>query len=63
MGRKSGKRPGPPQQQGGPSLFFIIALALGIVLLFWGAWTVVRQPQPRPKPLGRITITRTIDAS
>ena len=63
MGRKSGKRPGRPEEQGRPSLFFIIALAIGIVLLLWGAWVAIRQPVSRAKPLGRVTIARGIDAA
>ena len=63
MGRKSGRRPGRPEEQERPSLFFIIALALGIVLLLWGAWVVIHQPVSRSKNLGRVTIARAIDAA
>ena len=62
MGRKSGRRPGGPREQERPSLFFIIALAVGIVLLLWGAWVVISRPVT-PKNVGRVVMARTIDAA
>jgi hypothetical protein len=63
MGRKSGRRPGRPEAARGPSLFFIIALTIGIVLLLWGAWTVIHQPVTRSKDLGRVGAVCAVDAA
>jgi hypothetical protein len=43
MGRGTTRRP-KPKQRGGPSLFFLIALAIGIVILAWVAINAIRKP-------------------
>jgi hypothetical protein len=63
MGRKSGRRPGGPEVQRGPSLFFIIALTIGLVLLLWGAWTVIHQPVTRSKDLGHVGAVYAVDTA
>jgi hypothetical protein len=56
MGRRSGRRPRGSQEAGGPSLFFIIALTVGVILLLWGAWVVIRTPLSPVNKRGRAAI-------
>jgi hypothetical protein len=63
VGRKSGRRPGRAEEQRRPSLFFIIALAIGIALLVWGASVVIRRPVSNSKSLGRVVIVAGADAA
>ena len=35
---------------GGPSIWFFVALAIGIALLAWAAITVIRTPVQTPQP-------------
>jgi hypothetical protein len=63
VGRKSGRRPGRVDEQRRPSLFFIIALAIGVALLVWGAIVVIRRPVSNTKSLGRVVIAIGIDAA
>lgn len=46
MGRGTTRRP-KPKQHGGPSLFFLIALAIGIAILAWVAIHAIRKPAVR----------------
>ena len=43
MGRGTTRRR-KPKQRGGPSIFFIIALAIGVALLIWAFTQVVSKP-------------------
>ncbi len=38
------------EESGGPSVYFFIALAIGVALLVWAAVTVIRTPVETPKP-------------
>jgi hypothetical protein len=51
MGNRTKRPPGrPKQQQGRPSLFFIIALAIGIAVLMWMFAGAVRKPATPKAP-------------
>jgi hypothetical protein len=51
MGRKTTRRPGRRQEINRPSTFFIVALAIGLILFFIGLAIIVRRPQ-KPQRLG-----------
>jgi len=46
MGRGTTRRP-KPKESSRPSIFFIIALAIGIALLVWAFSRVIRRPASR----------------
>jgi hypothetical protein len=50
VGRRTTRRPGRAKQTNRPSLFFIIALAVGLVLvLSLFIWSLSHAPKPKPK--------------
>lgn len=46
MGRGTTRRP-KPKESGRPSIFFIIALAIGIALLVWAFSQMISKPVPK----------------
>ncbi len=52
MGAKIRRKRKDMPAAGRPSLFFIIALALGLILLAWVAFEAITHPQTPPKKTG-----------
>ncbi|HYM59668.1 MAG TPA: hypothetical protein VEZ11_02110 [Thermoanaerobaculia bacterium] len=50
MSRRTTRRRKRDADRKGPSLFFFIALAAGLVLLAWGFFAIVRKPVQQPRP-------------
>ena len=46
MGRGTTRRP-KPKERGGPSVFFIVALIIGVALLIWVFTQVIGRPATR----------------
>jgi len=59
MGRGTTRRP-KRKESGRPSIFFILALALGIVLLVWAFSQVVRRPPNRRGALSGVPVMARI---
>ena len=60
MSRRTTRRPGRPKEQTRPSLFFMVALALGVLLLIWGFLKVISTPvKPPAKSAAISTFGRT----
>jgi hypothetical protein len=55
MGRYKAKRRGSSQQARRPSLFFLIALSIGIALLAWAFVWAIRHPA-KPVPPAKKTM-------
>jgi len=54
MGRGTTRRK-RPKESSRPSLFFIIALAIGVAIFIWIATQVVRRPVPPPPKHSAVT--------
>jgi hypothetical protein len=48
MSRRTTRRPGPRQTDNHPSIWFFVALGLGVVLVIWVAAHVVTKPVTPP---------------
>ena len=58
MGNRTKRPPGRPKPEASrPSVFFIVALLIGLVLLIWMAWMSTRSPA-QPKTTSQLEISQ-----